>query len=136
MGLGSYFKNPSQKAEPKKAVPRMSISVHPPTGDEKNYPGINNPNVIELIPQPAGGKAPSIRSTNLSAASMFLDDIKHEVMVNYLFQQQCSMLWVGDGAGESEGVILRKARGRYMACPPSLGHSPFAMACAALNVQV
>lgn len=67
---------------------------------------------------------------------MFLDDIKHEVMVNYLYQQQCSMLWVGDGSGEAEGVILRKARGRYMACPPALGHSPFAMACAALNVQV
>lgn len=67
---------------------------------------------------------------------MFLDDIKHEVMVNYLYQQQCSHLWVSDGSGEIEGVLLRKSRGQYMACPPSLGNSPFAMACAALNVQV
>lgn len=66
---------------------------------------------------------------------MFLDDIKHEVMVNYLYQQQCSHLWVSDGSGEIEGVLLRKSRGQYMACPPSLGNSPFAMACAALNVQ-
>jgi len=67
---------------------------------------------------------------------MFLDDIKHEVMVNYLYQQQCSHLWVSDGSGEIEGVLLRKTRGQYMACPPQLGNSPFAMACAALNVQV
>jgi hypothetical protein len=67
---------------------------------------------------------------------MFLDDIKHEVMVNYLYQQQCSHLWVSDGSGEIEGVVLRKTRGQYMACPPQLGSSPFAAACAALNVQV
>ena len=67
---------------------------------------------------------------------MFLDEIKHEVMANYLYQQQCSQLWVSDGSGEIEGVLLRKARGHYMACPPQLGSSPFAMACAAMNVQV
>lgn len=57
-------------------------------------------------------------------------------MVNYLYQQQCSHLWVSDGSGEIEGVLLRKTRGQYMACPPQLGSSPFAIACAALNVQV
>lgn len=67
---------------------------------------------------------------------MFLDDIKHEVMVNYLYQQQCSHLWVSDGSGEVEGVLLRKARGHYMACPPQLNNSAFGLACAALNVQV
>jgi hypothetical protein len=56
-------------------------------------------------------------------------------MVNYLYQQQCSHLWVSDGSGEIEGVLLRKTRGQYMACPPQLGNSPFALACAALNVQ-
>jgi hypothetical protein len=71
-----------------------------------------------------------------TGSSLFLDDIKHEVMVNYLYQQQCSHLWVSDGSGEIEGVLLRKSRGQYMACPPQLGNSPFAAACAALNVQV
>jgi hypothetical protein len=65
-----------------------------------------------------------------------MDDIKHEVMVNYLYQQQCSHLWVSDGSGESEGVLLRKARNHYLACPPQLANSPFAIACAELNVQV
>jgi hypothetical protein len=57
-------------------------------------------------------------------------------MVNYLYQQQCSHLWVGDGNGESEGVLLRKARNHYLACPPQLANSPLAIACAELNVQV
>lgn len=67
---------------------------------------------------------------------MFVDEIKHEVMVNYLYQQQCSQLWVSDGSGEVEGVLLRKSRGHYMACPPQLSNSPFAIACSVLNVQV
>lgn len=71
-----------------------------------------------------------------STASSVLDEIKHEVMVNYLYQQQCSHLWVSDGSGEIEGVLLRKARGHYMACPPPLANSQFALACAALNVHV
>lgn len=94
----------------------------------------------DLAPPPKlGNSRPqsiSGRSTRSLSSSMFLDDIKHEVMVNYLYQQQCSHLWVSDGSGEIEGVLLRKARGQYMACPPQLGNSPFAMACAALNVQV
>ena len=67
---------------------------------------------------------------------MVLDEIKHEVMVNYLYQQQCGRLWVSDGSGEVEGVLLRKRRGEYMACPPGLQYSSFGQACAALNVQV
>jgi hypothetical protein len=75
-------------------------------------------------------------SNRSTQSSTFLDDIKHEVMVNYLYQQQCSHLWVSDGSGEIEGVLLRKSRNTYMACPPQLGSSAFAAACAALNVQV
>lgn len=71
-----------------------------------------------------------------NGSSMFLDDIKHEVMVNYLYQQQCSNLWLSDGSGEVEGVLLRKVRGEYMACPPQLADSVFAMACTTLNVPV
>lgn len=85
-----------------------------------------------------GSRAQSIsgQSTRSNGSSMFIDEIKHEVMVNYLYQQQCSQLWVSDGSGEIEGVLLRKTRGHYMACPPQLGSSSFAMACTDLNVQV
>jgi len=65
-----------------------------------------------------------------------IEDIKHEVMVNFLFQQQCSSLWIGDGGGELEGVLLRKGKGHYLSCPPQLIEAPFGLGCAALNVQV
>ena len=65
-----------------------------------------------------------------------LDELKHEIMVNYLFQQQCSRLWIADGTGEVEGVMLRKSRGNYLACPPALADSIFADSCVELNVQV
>ena len=65
-----------------------------------------------------------------------IEDIRHEVMVNYMYQQQCAHLWVSDESGNIEGVLLRKSKNTYMACPPQLGTSAFAAACAALNVQV
>lgn len=65
-----------------------------------------------------------------------LEELKHEIMVNYLFQQQCARLWIADGTGEVEGVMLRKSRGNYLACPPALADSVFADACVELNVQV
>ena len=79
----------------------------------------------------------STRTSSIgSTTSSFLDDIKHEVMVNYLYQQQCSRLWVSDGSGELEGVLLRKARHSYLTCPPALADSELATMCAELNVQV
>lgn len=98
-------------------------------------------NDMELQPprnfsRPASVSGRSVRSTRSVGSSAMLDEIKHEVMVNYLYQQQCSHMWVSDGSGEVEGVLLRKSRGHYMACPPQLNHSAFALACAALNVQV
>ncbi|CAK7275583.1 hypothetical protein SEPCBS57363_006776, partial [Sporothrix epigloea] len=76
----------------------------------------------------------SFRYSRTGASSLFLDEIKHEVMVSYLYQQQCSRLWVADGSGEVEGVLLRKTRGQYMACPPGLADSGLALACAFLNL--
>lgn len=76
------------------------------------------------------------RATRIKARATFLDDIKHEVMVNYLYQQQCSRLWVSDGTGVLEGVIVRKTATNYMTCPQELASSTFAQSMAALGVQV
>ena len=130
MGIGSYFKakkpepsTPAQMSEKPVAAPSQhasyNIELQPPA-----FPGDSSRNSF------------SARSNRSTQSSAFLDDIKHEVMVNYLYQQQCSHLWVSDGSGEIEGVLLRKSRNTYMACPPQLGSSAFAAACAALNVQV
>jgi hypothetical protein len=135
MGLGSYFKaGKAGKAGPTASSPQTSVPMieKPPAAALPQRPSISNLQRESRYGSARASIAPSIRSTR----SSFIDDIKHEVMVNYLYQQQCSHLWVGDGSGESEGVLLRKARNHYLACPPQLANSPFAIACAELNVQV
>jgi hypothetical protein len=126
MGLKSYFK--AKKPEPATApVVVEKPALSPPQPD------------LNMGLQPPTSRFQSSRnslSNRSTQSSTFLDDIKHEVMVNYLYQQQCSQLWVSDGSGELEGVLLRKSKNTYMACPPQLGSSTFAAACAALNVQV
>ncbi|KAH6628837.1 glycosyl transferase family group 2-domain-containing protein [Chaetomium tenue] len=141
MGIGSYFKAEKPQAKPAAAVPaspKRNNARHQqqPSVSENPAPSLRPDSELQpptprysSRPQSISGR--SVRSTGSSV----LDDIKHEVMVNYLYQQQCSHLWVSDGSGEIEGVLLRKTRGQYMACPPQLGNSPFALACAALNVQ-
>lgn len=119
-----------------------------PEHDSTNVPtptlgGFNNNNNDNASSRPmsivSGRSLRSARSGvssfRTNGSSVFLNEIKHEVMVNYLYQQQCSRLWVADGSGEVEGVLLRKMRGQYMACPPQLLESPLAQACASLNVS-
>ena len=82
------------------------------------------------------GASMSRVSMAMSTYSSFVDDIRHEAMCNYLYQQQCSKLWVSDGSGELEGVLVRKGRHEYTSYPPALVDSPFAAACSAMNVHV
>jgi hypothetical protein len=131
MGLGGYFRaKPAGEKTGGGKTGNLTIETPPAM---LNRPGSD----MELQPPtPKFGSSRNSLSARSTQSSAFLDDIKHEVMVNYLYQQQCSHLWVSDGSGEIEGVLLRKSRGHYMACPPQLGSSPFTMACASLNVQV
>lgn len=133
MGIGGYFKtnSPAENTGGKGGGKPANLTIQPPP--MAAVPGSD----MELQPPtPKFGSSRNSLSARSTQSSAFLDDIKHEVMVNYLYQQQCSHLWVSDGSGEIEGVLLRKSRNMYMACPPQLGSSPFAVACAALNVQV
>ncbi|RDA95367.1 hypothetical protein CP533_3542 [Ophiocordyceps camponoti-saundersi (nom. inval.)] len=132
MGLGNYFRGDKSGPEPVSGDASRQASV---TSEKQPYTATSD---RLMPPTPRFHSRPqssSGRSTPSTHSSVFLDDIKHEVMVNYLYQQQCSQLWVSDGSGEIEGVLLRKARGHYMACPPQLGTSAFALACAAMNLQ-
>jgi len=124
MGLKNYFK-----------ANKAAVEQPPMTMTEKAMPAPGRlGDSMEMNSTPRFGS--SRASLAPSNRSSFVDDIKHEVMVNYLYQQQCSHLWVSDGSGELEGVLLRKSRNNYMACPPQLAHSAFAVACAALNCAV
>ncbi|KAL7925878.1 glycosyltransferase [Trichoderma austrokoningii] len=150
MGIASYFKASTKKAEQETPAPPPPAQLVPPPRlqheGRQSVLSEKTPSSASVIDNDMDLQAPTPRfhsrrqstsgaSTPSIQSSLFLDDIKHEVMVNYLYQQQCSQLWVSDGSGEIEGVLLRKARGHYMACPAALANSPFALACAALNVQ-
>jgi len=136
MGVANYFK--AGKASSSIPTPSQLASVSEKFSPQSQPTTVHSPLACGRFRDPSRTSSRvsldtwSMRSTRYS----FLEDIKHEVMVNYLYQQQCSHLWVSDGSGECEGVLLRKAHGHYLACPPQLANSMFAMASAELNVQV
>lgn len=65
-----------------------------------------------------------------------VNDIKCDVMVNWLHSQQEEKLWT---SGEyEEGVVLKKSRGAYACSPPDLAEERFGFfkAVETLNVRV
>jgi len=128
MGLKNYF-----KANKGAAPPPATSSLQPQMAEKAPTLFTDS---LEMNPHPRFGDGSSRASLAPSVQSSFMDEIKHEVVCNYLYQQQCSHLWVSDGSGELEGILLRKNRNQYMACPPQLATSDFARSCSALNVQV
>lgn len=142
MGIKSYFKAekrqpPEQSAGP--PVPAQNVEKEKGKGDNETLPSHHG----QLSPPAPNfnsstrNSSHSIRSARSTANSVFLGDIRHQVMVTHVFNQLCKARWIEDmESGQIEGVVLRKARGQYLACPDELADSPFAAACAALNVQV
>jgi hypothetical protein len=63
-------------------------------------------------------------------------DIKSEVTVNWLHSKQEERIWTTGEPGE--GVVLKKAKGRYVCCPSELQYdgSHFYQMIAQLNVRV
>jgi hypothetical protein len=127
MGLKDYFR----------AKPPVEASADPPAIRQQPLDDLDlRP---PFMPGSGSGSTSGVGSSRSSA--FMIDDIKHEVMVNYLHQQQCSNLWInlnaapGESSGD-EGVLLRKSKGHYIACPVSLNNSLFTEACVALNVHV
>lgn len=126
MGLGSYFKA-KPKREPSSA----------PEPERLEQPTPQYADNMEMPPSPQFGSSKnSISGHSYLSGTSHIEDIKHEVMISFLYQQQCSNMWVNDQSGHVEGVVLRKLRGNYLACPPALAQSDFQRACSSLNVQV
>lgn len=73
--------------------------------------------------------------TTNSDADSFVN-LKSEVIVNWLYQKQQEKIWTTGGLGE--GVVLRKAKGRYVCCPSTLQYdeSNLYQMVARLNVCV
>jgi hypothetical protein len=81
------------------------------------------------LPSP---QLPASQSSNKS----FADDIKHEVLANYLYQKQRSHVWLSGESGASEGVLVRKSRSLYVTCPPQLAETRLAAVLGTLDCQV
>lgn len=75
-------------------------------------------------------------STRAAQEDRLVDEIKHQVVVNHLFQHQCSSLWIRDINEDQEGVMIRKRKNQYIFKPAGLANSSFAQAMTMLNVQV
>jgi hypothetical protein len=121
--------------EPGRSRPR-SRSMPPPKRRSKSSARNQTQSRKEGSQQKQRAKSLPRRPARTQPSAAFLEDIRHEVMVNYLYQQQCSRLWVSDGTGILEGVVVRKTGDEYLACPRELISSTFAQSMAALGVQV
>lgn len=87
------------------------------------------------VPTPWRTPHRSRRGSNAGTASVrsgFSDDLRLEIMCISLYQKQCAQLWTSEN-GENEGVLIKKARGTFVASPPELAESELAQGCAALN---
>ena len=129
MGLKDYFKNkPKGQNQPEAtSAPEQRATPALTSGSEMQ--------ALSALHFGSSRNSVSARSM-MSTRSHHLDDIKHEVMANFLYQQQCSQMWISDQSGQLEGVVLRKSRGTYITCPSDLIRSEFHRACVTLNLHV
>ena len=128
----------------------FTLDSSTPTNPEKSHRAsqeLREPTSLGKTQNGFDGALPSSRQSSsrlhssrasiaASTRSSIKDDIRHEVMCNYLYQQQCAKLWITDGSGQLEGVLVKKGRDEYISCPAALAHSDFAAAIATLNVPV
>lgn len=126
MGLGSYFKTNTKKA----AHSRPGAVVVNNEKDVVAFPA--HPEGPYTPPSGLTSRAESITSTD----SRGVEQIKHQVILNFLWQKQRGLGWTLDTTGAREGVMIRKTRSEYIYRPAALGNSAFAAAMSMLNVQV
>lgn len=125
------------KLNPFKAIAAKTISAEPSlTVPSDNYAS----NLSSEMTSMMSSREPSIRSGMSSGMSTpkkgYVEEIRHEVMCNYLYQQQSTKLWIDEREELEQGVVIRKSKGTYVAAPPDLAYSRFAANCSALNLLV
>ena len=131
MGFKNYLK-PGKKEEP--AAPSESEkTVAAPNGP----PGApSGPPTAWTTPRTSrpGSIYPTGDFRNSTADG--LQDIKCDVMVNYLHQQQLELMWTAGST--NEGVVLKKRRDQFTCCPPDLANyeNEFFDAVRGLNTRV
>lgn len=102
-----------KKDEPSNQIvvtPPIELTVTPPEGSIISSPGPSQP------PSRPSSLFPSGDFRNLPRESVL--DVKADVMVSWLHQQQLEKLWAF--GIPSEGVVLKKARDNFTCCPATL----------------
>ncbi|KAL9094552.1 MAG: hypothetical protein Q9165_003111 [Trypethelium subeluteriae] len=100
--------------------------------------GVSTPK-FPFSPGQTPGMSPYASQPGSRPASMYpseeMTDIRCNVVVAHLYQQQLERLWTS--GADDEGVVLKKGRGQYTACPSELTQveGGFFDAISALNVR-
>lgn len=122
-------KQQQEKAVISEKVPVGGILPRPAYPSAINSPGNGT--------TPWGSRPGSIHPNDARRSQMEeLNEIKCDVMVNWLYQQQMEKLWTA--GAQDEGVVLKKSRGAYTCCPADIVDEPFGFykAIQTLNVRV
>ncbi|KAF8865138.1 hypothetical protein BDZ45DRAFT_684657 [Acephala macrosclerotiorum] len=134
--IKGYLQPVSKKSKKTSKNAAEEKTTTPPASFEMDItPPLESPMSIT----PAGSRFSS-RTSSLYPAGDFrnttresLLDIKNDVMVNWLHQQQLEKLWAMENG--SEGVILKKGRGDFACSPAVLRHNVFYSQVVAMNVR-
>ena len=130
MGILSYVRPEKKKNE----------EPLPPPTKPMEMSGVSSPGAVSGsgTPRYSSSRPASLYPTGdfRNSAIEEIREVKTDVMVNWLHQQQLEKMWVN--GGQSEGVVLKRSRDIYACCPPELAHyqGDFYDAVRALNVKV
>ena len=150
MGIGDYFapgrvsnRNSGKSGQTTQQIEKpVESQLSPPQSPWQSH--FNPSGVPSMYGSPTnGGSRNSSRPASLYPVGDFrnstaeeVNDIKCEVMVNWLHSQQEEKLWTS--GEEGEGVVLKKSRGMYTCSPADLAEEQAGLfqAIQTLNVKV
>lgn len=118
MGVISYFKTPKHKqaATLPANAEKAQLDAATLTADRLELPDLND--------------------TSTAALAEGINNLKCDIMADYLHQQQQQRRWIQDNS--DQGVVLKRAKNSFACCPVSLRENDvgFLRAVEMLNVRV
>ena len=137
MGLLSYVRPAKGKKKGSESVTAEEMTEKPMSSP--TYPPVGTPGSFTPGNGTPWGSRPASLYPNGDFRNSQMDDIneiKCDVMVNWLYQQQMERLWTA--GGHDEGVVIKKSRSAYTCCPADIIEEPYGFfkAVETLNVRV
>jgi hypothetical protein len=138
MGYGDWLKKKSGSAPQGNTSSIQEMEQVTSPNLPSNPFGDSNKTSMSSLSRPQSSGSPSSLSINQAHASrrQTLDMVKHQVMINYLYQQQGNNGWRSSNESQSQGILLRLSKDNYVTHPPQMAQSAVVEALKTLNVQV